>query len=145
MRLNAQSPYKGSYKYDEIMGHHLRFVCSSDPTICINTSPPPSIQQLVTALKLYLPSSKLYSLLSTLAPSSPTSPTSSATFEAQDAIHNGYLVLLEILKLTQAQEEERFEKEVEKRRMRIGAAGPEAVRKEVGLEMFSTSEVGTLL
>ena len=47
--------------------------------------------------------------------------------------------------MTQAQEEERFEKEVEKRRMRIGAAGPEAVRREVGLEMFSSSEVGVFI
>jgi superkiller protein 3 len=97
----------------------------------------------VTVLKFYLPSSKFYGLLSTLPAPSPTSPTSSTTFEAQEAIHNGFRVLHEILKLTQAQEEERFEKEVEKRRMRIGAAGPEAVRKEVGLEMFSTSEVGS--
>lgn len=56
-------------------------------------------------------------------------------------MHNGFHILKEILKLTQAQEEERFGKEVERRRMRIGAAGPEAVRREVGLEIFSTSEV----
>ena len=99
----------------------------------------------MTVLKLYLPSSKFYGLLSTLPPPSPTSPTSSNTFETQEAIHNGFRVLHEILKLTQAQEEERFEKEVEKRRMRIGAAGPEAVRREVGLEMFSTSEVGIFI
>lgn len=46
--------------------------------------------------------------------------------------------------LTQAEEEERFENEVKKRRTRIGAAGPEAVRREVGLEMFGASEVGIL-
>jgi hypothetical protein len=32
MRLNAQRPYKSSYNYDEIMGHRLRFVCSSGHT-----------------------------------------------------------------------------------------------------------------
>ena len=119
------------------MGLRLKFVSS----IIYSINRLIQIRQLITALKFYLPSSKFYGLLSTLPPPSPTSPTSSSIFETQEAMHNGFHILQEILKLTQAQEEERFEKEVERRRMRIGAAGPEAVRREVGLEMFSASEV----
>jgi len=50
-------------------------------------------------------------------------------------------VLQEILSLTESQEEDAFNEEVKKRRTRLGAAGPEQIKKDVFLEISSKSQV----
>lgn len=80
-------------------------------------------------------------MLSTLPLPDATNPTGPTTFEAQDAIHNGFRVLQEITELTEAQEDETFKKEFERRRTRLGAAGPEQIKREVSLEICNKSRV----
>ena len=62
---------------------------------------------------------------------------------SQNAIHNGFQVLEEITSLTEALEEDTFKREVEKRRMRLGAPSPEQIKKELFIEIFSKSQVRT--
>ena len=57
-------------------------------------------------------------------------------------MHNGYRILQEVVALTESLEEDFFKKEVDKRRMRLGAPSPEVIRKEVFLETFKRSKVG---
>jgi superkiller protein 3 len=97
--------------------------------------------QLVDALKLLLPESPYYVLLSELPPPDPTNPTATTTFVAQSAIHNSLPVIEEIVLILENHENNVFTKEVEKRRQRLGAAGPEAVKREVGREVWGSSKV----
>lgn len=101
--------------------------------------------QIISGLSYYLPESNVYSLLSTLPPPDPTNPTGSTTYDAQEAIHNGFRVLEEVVALTEALEADTFKREVERRRMRLGAGSPEQLRKEVFLEIFDKSQVGCAL
>ncbi|KAF9484467.1 TPR-like protein [Pholiota conissans] len=103
-----------------------------------------SRQQIISGLSYYLPESKVYSLLSTLPPPDPTNPTGSTTNDAQEAIHNGFRVLEEVVALTEALEADTFKREVERQRMRLGAGTPEQLRKEVFLEIFDKSQLITL-
>jgi superkiller protein 3 len=57
------------------------------------------------------------------------------------AIHDSLPVLEEIVNLTEKDEEEVVKREVEKRRMRLGASGPEKLKKEVGREVWGGSKV----
>lgn len=97
--------------------------------------------QLISALSSYLPTSPYYATLSALPPPDPTKPSATTTFDAQNAIHNGFSVLDEIVRLTEHEEEETLRKEVEKRRMRLGAGTPEEVRNEVVREVSGSSTV----
>lgn len=62
---------------------------------------------------------------------------------AQTAVHNSLPILEEVVALTEAEEESVLAREVEKRRTRLDAAnaGPEALRKQVGLGIWSASKV----
>lgn len=100
--------------------------------------------KVIEGLSYFLPDSPYYALLSSLPPPDSTNPTATTTFEAQDAVHNGYRILQEVVSLTESLEDDFFKKEVEKRRMRLGAPSPEVIRKEVFLETFKKSKVGLL-
>lgn len=97
--------------------------------------------QLLDSLANYLSGSAFYPLLSTLPLPDPTSPTSTTTFEAQVAIHNGLDVLEEMISVTEALEESTYKREVEKRRMRLGASSPDQLRKEVFKDISDSSQV----
>ncbi len=97
--------------------------------------------QLADALTLLLPESPFYRLLSDLPPPDTTNPSATTTFEAQSAIHNSLPILEEIISIVETHESDVFNKEVAKRRTRIGATGPEAVKREVGREIWSISKV----
>lgn len=99
------------------------------------------IFQIITGLSYYLPESPIYTLLSTLPPPDPTNPTGSTTYDSQDAIHNGFRILEEVLSLSESLEEDTFKREVEKRRMRLGAPSPEQLRRDVFLEISDKSKV----
>ena len=73
-----------------------------------------------------------------------TNPESSATFFTQSAVHNSLAILEEMVALLEQDEADQLKREVEKRRTRLGAAGPEQLRKEVGREIWSTSKVRML-
>ncbi|KAG5646300.1 hypothetical protein DXG03_003897 [Asterophora parasitica] len=63
---------------------------------------------------------------------------------AQIAIYQSLPLLQEIVALVETQEDETMKKEVEKRRTRLGAAGPEVIRKEVGREIWGASKLPRL-
>ena len=99
------------------------------------------IFQIITGLSYYLPESPIYTLLSTLPPPDPTNPTGATTYDSQDAIHNGFRILEEVISLSESLEEDTFKREVEKRRMRLGAPSPEQLRRDVFLEISDKSKV----
>lgn len=91
---------------------------------------------------MLLPESSFYPVLSALPPPDPANPTATTTLSIQEAVHNSLPVLEEIIIMTEKDEEETLKKEVDKRRMRLGAAGPEELKKEVGREVWGSSQVG---
>ena len=97
--------------------------------------------QLLDSLANYLRGSTFYPLLSTLPLPDPTSPTSTTTFEAQVAIHDGLDVLSEVIYLSETLEEGAYKREVEKRRMRLGASNPDQLRREVFRDISNSSQV----
>ncbi|TFK54052.1 TPR-like protein [Heliocybe sulcata] len=100
--------------------------------------------QIIQALALFLPDSHLYPLLSSLPPPDPTNPNATTTFEAQSAIHNSLPILEEIVSIMEKEEEETFIREFDKRRTRLNAAGPEQLKKDIGRELWSASQLPRL-
>ena len=98
--------------------------------------------QLADALALYLPSSSFYSLLSTLPTPDHTSPTATTTYAAQCAVHSTLPIFEEITSIYEREEENHVKREVESRRKRLGAKGPEEIKREVGREVYVGSKVG---
>lgn len=98
-------------------------------------------KQVARTLGLFLPESPFYSTLSELPPPDATNPTATTTFFAQTVIQDSLPILEEIVSIHEKDEETNYDREVEKRRMRLGAAGPEEVKKEVGREIWSVSKV----
>jgi superkiller protein 3 len=101
------------------------------------------LSQIVDALLLLLPESPFHSVLSTLPPPDPANPTSTTTLTTQEAVHNSLPILEEIITLTEKDEDETIKKEVDKRRMRLGASAPEELKKEINIEVLGSSKVGT--
>ncbi|KAF8513017.1 TPR-like protein [Hysterangium stoloniferum] len=103
-----------------------------------------SRDQVIEALSLLLPSSSLYTTLSMLPEPTPTAPASTTTYDIQLAIYNSLPTFEEIVALTERVEEERIKKEVERRRMRLGAPRPEQIKNEVAREVWDASELPSL-
>jgi superkiller protein 3 len=99
---------------------------------------------LLNSLANYLRESAFYALLSTLPLPDPTSPTSAITFEAQVAIHDGLNVLEEMISITETVEEDAYKREVDKRRMRLGASSPDQLKKEVFRDISDSSQVQSM-
>ncbi len=97
--------------------------------------------QIVKGLSYLLPESPFYPILSQLPPPDSTTPTATTTAYAQSALYNGLPILEEIVDLIERQESSYVQKEVERRRTRLGASGPEQLRKEVGREIWAQSRV----
>lgn len=97
--------------------------------------------QIIKALSYLLPETLFYPALSKLPPPDPTAPTASTTAYVQSALYNGLPILEEIVGLIERQESLHLQKEVERRRTRLGAGGPEQVKKEVGRETWAQSRV----
>lgn len=95
----------------------------------------------MTALALYLPTSEVYSVLSSLPPPDATNPDATTTFAAQTAIQNSFPIIQEIVQLLENYEETTFAQEVEKRRQRLGAPPPDVIRQEVCYEIWRESRV----
>lgn len=103
--------------------------------------------RLAAALSFYLPDSPYFALLSTLPEPDQTAPTSTPTFEAQMAMHlNSLRTLLEVITLVEGFEGDLVEKEFEKSRMRMNAAGKsrEQLRNEAGLSVWTQSKLPQL-
>lgn len=100
--------------------------------------------EVADALALLLPDSPFYSVLSSLPPPDQTNPTSTTTFLAQSAIHNSLPILEEIIGIIEKNEQSAFEAEVMKRRTRLGAAGPEQIKRDVTREIWSASKLPEL-
>ncbi|KAI0322400.1 TPR-like protein [Amylostereum chailletii] len=97
--------------------------------------------QLVDALHLYLPESPFYPTLSTLPPPDLTQPTATTTFASQSAIYNSLPVFEEIAAILEKDEQDAMKREVDNRRKRLNAAGPEEIKREVGRELLSVSRI----
>ncbi|KAF8894922.1 hypothetical protein CPB84DRAFT_1682556 [Gymnopilus junonius] len=100
--------------------------------------------QLIAGLSYFLPGSSTYPLLSHLPQPDPTNPTASSTQEAQEAIHNGFHILQEITSLTEKYEGDALNREVEKRRTRLGAPSLEQLKKDVLNEIYAKSQLPSL-
>ncbi|KAJ7497133.1 TPR-like protein [Mycena latifolia] len=100
--------------------------------------------QLVEALSLLLPDSPLHAVLSTLPVPDHTSPDETPAYQTQAAVHNTLPVLEEIIAIVEHDEDDAYAKEVAKRRTRLGAASPEQLRKEVGVEIWGPSRLPQL-
>lgn len=57
------------------------------------------------------------------------------------AIQNSLPIIEEIVSIIEKEEQLAVKNEVEKRRTRLGAAGPEQIRKDVGREVWGSSKV----
>ncbi|KAF5351978.1 hypothetical protein D9756_007386 [Leucocoprinus leucothites] len=97
--------------------------------------------KLVNALSNVLPESPFYNVLSKLPPLDPTNPTTTTIAYVQTAVYNELPVLEEIVDLTEKQEKAHMDKEVERRRTRLGSGSPEQVRREVGREIWAASRL----
>lgn len=100
--------------------------------------------QLAAALSLYLPGSPYHELLSGLPVPDQSNPKATTTFEAEIAIHvESLLVFEEVILLTEEVERDAVDREVEKRRTRLDSASKsrEALRNEVGVEVWRSSSV----
>ncbi|KIY73049.1 superkiller protein 3 [Cylindrobasidium torrendii FP15055 ss-10] len=100
--------------------------------------------QIVDGLALLLPGSRYYDLLSTLPPPDPTNPTSSTVYDVQVVIQNTLPVIEEIVSIIEREEGEGLKREVDRRRTRLGASGPEQLKKDVGIEIWSKSKLPLL-
>ncbi|KAF7375997.1 Antiviral protein [Mycena sanguinolenta] len=96
---------------------------------------------LVEALSLLLADSPLYAVLSTLPVPDHTNPSGTPAYQTQVLLHNTLPVLEEIARIIEKDEEDAYNKEVAKRRTRLGAASPEQLRKEVGMEIWGPSQL----
>ncbi|EMD32118.1 hypothetical protein CERSUDRAFT_119089 [Gelatoporia subvermispora B] len=139
-------------KYAETLGHIAGlFAKANDAVKCAETVQriielrrdphKGSSLQLADALSLLLPESPLFQALSQLPPPDPTNPTSTTTFVAQSAVHDSLPILEEMVSIYEQDEESFIQKEVAKRRTRLGAGTPEQIRKEVGREAMGTSKL----
>ncbi|EJD52731.1 TPR-like protein [Auricularia subglabra TFB-10046 SS5] len=98
-------------------------------------------EQIVESLQLALPSSPYYSVLSALPDADPTAPTASTTYAIQSAIHHSLPTLQEIIAILEKEEESFVTREFNKRRTRLNAGTPEQIKRQVGLEIWETSEL----
>lgn len=80
-------------------------------------------------------------MLSTLPVPDHTNPEGTPAYATQAAVHNTLPVLEEIVHIIEAAEDDAYSKEVAKRRTRLGAASPEQLRKEVGVEIWGPSQL----
>ncbi|KAJ7124904.1 superkiller protein 3 [Mycena epipterygia] len=140
-------------KYVETVRHLLDlFAQLNDATKCVEALEKliecrrerGSRAQLVEALSLLLPDSPVYTVLSTLPVPDHTSPSATPAYQTQSAVHTNLPVLEEIIDIVEHDEEDAYTKEVAKRRTRLGAASPEQLRKEVGVEVWGPSQLPKL-
>ncbi|KAJ7115490.1 hypothetical protein C8R43DRAFT_902679, partial [Mycena crocata] len=96
--------------------------------------------QLIEALSLLLPDSSIYAVLSTLPVPDHTNPSATPAYATQSAVHNTLSILEEIVGIIEHDEDDAYTKEVARRRTRLGAASPEQLRKEVGVEIWGPSQ-----
>nr|ASF90201.1 hypothetical protein SPAR04661 [Bartheletia paradoxa] len=105
-----------------------------------------SRSEIMSAISLLLPTSHLSPLLSTLPPPDPTAPLATPYFDVSVAIQNTLPTLQDIVQMTEKSEEDVVNKEVSKRRMRLGGPGGgiEETRKAVGREVWTSSKLPSL-
>ncbi|KAJ7072456.1 TPR-like protein [Mycena amicta] len=100
-----------------------------------------SSTELIEALSLLLSESPFHALLSTLPVPDHTNPEAAPSYTTHAAVHNSLPILEEIISILEREETAVYDKEVAKRRTRLGAASPEVLRKEVGVEVWSLSQL----
>ncbi|KAG8917885.1 Superkiller protein 3 [Tulasnella sp. 418] len=101
-------------------------------------------QELCDSLRLLLPGSPFYAILSSLPPPDPTAPASTTTYLIQEAIYNSLPILQELLSIEEKQEEDFIKTEIEKRRLRLNAPPLAILKQDVRREIFSVSKIPEL-
>ncbi|CAO1616349.1 unnamed protein product [Parajaminaea phylloscopi] len=103
--------------------------------------------QRADALGLLLPGSPYHELLLSLPAPEPTKQNAPTIFEVQMAVHLESLkAIQEVVGLLEQVEQDKIDKEVEKKRMRIEGAGKsrDALRNEAGIEVWRESRLPAL-
>ncbi|PVG02399.1 TPR-like protein [Serendipita vermifera] len=160
-QLNAQQPlaWQGLsklYEHTEQWGNYAQsllklaelFSESADATKCAESigkyieirRKHGTRRNVIDALSLLLETSPYYASLSTLPEPDP----SSSIYDVQMAIYNSLPVLEEIIKLTEEDEAETINSEVNKRKTRIGAPPLAILRENVKQEIWSSSKLEDL-
>lgn len=85
--------------------------------------------------------SPYYTVLSSLPDADASAPTATTTFAVQRAVHHSLPNLQDIIEIVEKNEDSFMTREFNKRRTRLNAGSQEQVKREVGLELWSTSEV----
>jgi len=88
-----------------------------------------------------LSDSPFHQVLSNLPPPSPTAPTATTIAYIQSAVYDDLPILEEIIDIIEKQEKNFINKEIERRRTRLGAGTKEYVGKQVGREIWAVSRV----
>ncbi|KAH0589327.1 hypothetical protein H2248_005088 [Termitomyces sp. 'cryptogamus'] len=100
--------------------------------------------QVIEVMSLLLPQSPVYVALSGLPPPDLTNPTLTTTLVAQTAIHHSLPHIEELVRLVETEEENTINKEIEKRRTRLGAPSLEILKNEVVRELWDRSRLPPL-
>ncbi|KAK4051115.1 Superkiller protein 3 [Microbotryomycetes sp. JL221] len=105
-----------------------------------------SKEELIQVLSLLLPSSPTRPLLDSLPPAAPTAPTATPFHSIQLAITSPLPTLLELTSLVEQIESDKIEKEVSKRRQRLGGPTLSAIetRHQVEFEFMKQSQLPLL-
>lgn len=98
------------------------------------------LRQVLDTLRLFLPESPYYAVLSQLPPPDHTAPTSTTTYEAQCYLHNSLPIYEQIISTKEREEEKAINTEVDKRRQRLTTTTTaEETRRIVMREVMSKS------
>lgn len=97
-----------------------------------------SSPQIIAALSYLLPTAQHRPILALLPPPTPAEPTSTTTQYVQTIMVDDLPILEEIVTLTEKEERIARDKEVEKRRMRLGGpAGKPMTKEQVEEKVFA--------
>ena len=104
-----------------------------------------SSKDALDALRLFLPDSSYYPVLSQLPPPDLTAPTATTTYEAQCLVQDPLPILQETIRTQEHDEDLAINREVDKRRQRLTTTtSAEETRKAVLRETMSKSELPAL-
>lgn len=92
-----------------------------------------------------LDGSQFYGTLANLPEPDATAPTASPAYDVQAYIYNSFLVLEEIVRLTEEDERDTIKHEIEKRKTRLGAPPLRKLKEDVESEVYGSSKVAIII
>jgi superkiller protein 3 len=91
-----------------------------------------------------LDGSQYYGTLANVPEPDATAPTASPAYDIQVYIHNSFLLLEEIVRLTEDDERDTIKREIEKRKTRLGAPPLRKLIQDVESEVYGSSKVAII-